>query len=89
MGYVRYFKKMHCYKKNLWHLFFLGPWISQEYRYHFSPMYEKVVAFYENLKGIPAPYSKRVTNTPSYYPEGSNSDHIGYGALVYRRQAFA
>ncbi len=52
-------------------------------------MYEKVVAYYENLKGIPAPYSKRVTNTPSYFPEGSNSDHIGYGALLNRQQAFA
>jgi hypothetical protein len=79
---VLYLKKIVL--KNLWHVFFLAPWISQEYRYQLLPIYEKVVTYYENLKGIPAPYSKRVTNTPSYFPEGNMSDHIGYGALLNR-----
>jgi hypothetical protein len=48
-------------------------------------MYEKCVAYYEAVKGIPAPYSKQVTNHSKYYPEGNNSDHFGYGGLVYRR----
>ena len=52
-------------------------------------MYEKCVAYYEMVKGIPAPYSKQVTNKSGYYPEGGNSDHLGNGALIYRRQAFA
>ena len=52
-------------------------------------MYEKYVAYYEMVKGIPAPYSKQVTNKIGYYPEGSMSDCFGNGGLVYRRQAFA
>jgi hypothetical protein len=47
-------------------------------------MYEKVVHYYENLKGIPAPYSKRVTNLASYFPETGNTDHIGFGCLLHR-----
>ena len=52
-------------------------------------MYEKVVAYYEVEKDIPAPYSKRVSNYPSYFPEGGNSDHLGFGAVLYRRRGFA
>jgi hypothetical protein len=52
-------------------------------------MYEKCVAYYETMKGIPAPYSKQVTNKSGYYPEGSMTDCFGNGGLVYRRQEFA
>jgi hypothetical protein len=52
-------------------------------------MYEKSVAFYETVKGIPAPYSKQVANKSGYYPEGSLTDCFGYGGLTFRRQSTA
>jgi hypothetical protein len=65
--------------------FILGTTISPINRFNFYTMYEKCVAYYESIKGIPAPYSKQVINKDGYYPEKSMTDCFGYGGLVYRR----
>ncbi len=67
------------------HIFSLGNAISTINRYQLYPMYEKCVAYYEMIKGIPAPYSKQVAEKSGYFPEGSYTDCFGNGALVYRR----
>ncbi len=70
------------------YIFCVGTTISTVNRYQFYPMYEKCVAYYEMVKGIPAPYSKQVTDKSGYYPERNMHDCLGYGGLLYRRQSF-
>ena len=45
------------------------------------PVWEMIYNHYEVLKGIPAPYSKRMAEL--LRPEHGSKDHFGYGSLTF------
>jgi hypothetical protein len=61
------------------------PAISDQGRGGFSPVYE-MANYYFTKAGYAAPYTKQVTESPGYRPEGANSDHTGLGTLLYSQE---
>jgi hypothetical protein len=63
--------------------------ISPQGRGQLRPMYEMVWNHYTNRRGIDAPFARRAAE--KLRPEGSgfNSDHTGFGTLLFSRPAVA
>jgi hypothetical protein len=49
------------------------------------PIYEMVWNHYMNRRGVPAPFTKLVAER--IRPEGASADHIGFGTLLFTREA--
>lgn len=55
--------------------------ISSDSRGRFAPIYERIVHHYHGRRGMPMPYSRRVTDKRR--PERSSTTHLSWGTLMY------